>query len=93
MSVTIAIPSALEPYAGGTRVVRVDAPVVSVADALRALAEEWPGVVDRVLTEQGQVREHVNVFVGEESIRYCGGLAAPLREGDAIEIIAAVSGG
>ena len=49
--------------------------------------------MDRVLTERGDIREHVNVFVGEDSVRFLGGLSAPVRDGDTIEIIAAVSGG
>lgn len=50
-------------------------------------------MLDRVLTEQGEVRPHVNVFVGEESIRYTGGLATPLTDGAEIAIVPAVSGG
>jgi sulfur-carrier protein len=50
-------------------------------------------VVDRVMTEQGTVREHVNIFVGEESIRFATGLKTPLSDGDTIMIVAAVSGG
>jgi molybdopterin converting factor small subunit len=52
-----------------------------------------PGVRDRVVNEQGAVRQHVNVFVGDESIRYTGGLDTPLAEGSEISIVPAVSGG
>lgn len=57
------------------------------------LGARHPGVRDRVLTEQGEVRPHVNVFVGDESIRYTGGLATPLGEGAEVSIVPAVSGG
>jgi sulfur-carrier protein len=46
-----------------------------------------------VMTETGEVREHVNIFVGEESIRFAQGLGTPVRDGDTIMIVAAVSGG
>jgi molybdopterin converting factor small subunit len=46
-----------------------------------------------VLTEQGELRRHVNVFVGEESIRFMNGLATTLDDGDTITIVPAVSGG
>ncbi len=46
-----------------------------------------------VLTEQGELRPHVNVFVGAESIRVTGGLATPLGEKAEIWILPAVSGG
>jgi PPOX class probable F420-dependent enzyme len=48
---------------------------------------------DRVVTEQGQVREHINIFVGKENIRYTGGLATPVPPGAEISIVPAVSGG
>jgi molybdopterin converting factor small subunit len=50
-------------------------------------------VRDRILTEQGEVRPHVNVFVGDQSIRDTGGLATPVPDGAEIAIIPAVSGG
>lgn len=93
MAITVSVPGALQAYAGGARVVRLHRPCSTVRDALRALGVQCPGVVDRVLTEQGAVRDHVNLFVGEESIRLLGGLDASVCDGDAIEIIAAVSGG
>ena len=72
---------------------RVGASPASVGEALAALWSMHPGVRDRVVTEQGDVRPHVNVFVGSESIRYTGGLATPVRDGDEVSIIPAVSGG
>jgi hypothetical protein len=50
-------------------------------------------VQPRVVTEAGEVRPHVNVFVGSESIRYSGGLATPVPDGAEIVILPAVSGG
>jgi molybdopterin converting factor small subunit len=53
----------------------------------------YPGIRDRVVNEQGQVRQHINIFIGNENIRYTGGLASPLSEGSEISIVPAVSGG
>jgi molybdopterin converting factor small subunit len=64
-----------------------------VGEALSALWTLYPGVRDRVATEQGQIREHIDVFVGMESIRYTGGLTTPIRPGAEISIVPAVSGG
>jgi molybdopterin converting factor small subunit len=50
-------------------------------------------VRDRVVTEQGEVRPHVNVFVGDESIRFTGGLDTAVTSGAEIHIVPAVSGG
>jgi len=92
MAVTVHIPSALSSFAGGRGRVGLDR-AATVREALEALGALHPGVRDRVLTEQGDVRRHVNVFVGDESIRYTGGLETPLQDGAEVFVIAAVSGG
>jgi molybdopterin synthase sulfur carrier subunit len=93
MAVTIHLPGPLSAYAGGARQVVLDAAPASVGEALAALGALHPGVRDRVLDEQGQVRPHVNVFVGKESIRYTGGLATVLASDAELHIFPAVSGG
>jgi len=93
--VSVLIPAALRPLAKGQSRVEVvvprDAP--SLGEALDALWAVHPALRDRVLTEQGEVRPHVNVFVGRESARWSGGLATPVAAGAEISIIPAVSGG
>jgi molybdopterin synthase sulfur carrier subunit len=64
-----------------------------VGEALQALFERCPGVRDRVLSEDGRIRQHVNVFVGDESVRFLGGLDAKVEGGVKITILPAVSGG
>lgn len=93
MPVTFYIPGPLRPFSGGRDEVTIEAQPATVGEALEALWSLCPGIRDRVVTEQGQVREHINVFVGEESIRHTGGLATPLPEGAEVSIIPAVSGG
>jgi sulfur-carrier protein len=67
--------------------------VIEDAGSREALWKRCPGMRDRVLTEQAQVREHINVFVGNEDVRYTGGLQTPLLDGAQITIIPAISGG
>jgi molybdopterin converting factor small subunit len=93
MTVTFFIPGPLRPFAAGRSNVQIDAAIATVADALQALWIECPGMKDRVITEQGQVREHINVFVGNELIRYTGGLATPITAPVEISIVPAISGG
>jgi len=50
-------------------------------------------VRDRLVTKKGDLRPHVNVLVGSESVRHTGGLATPLKSGATITVIPAVSGG
>lgn len=93
MAISIILPSALTRYARGAGAVSVDASCATVAGALAELAARWPAVTDRVLTEQGELRRHVNVFVGDESIRFMDGLATSISDGETITIVPAVSGG
>jgi molybdopterin converting factor small subunit len=93
MGVSIVLPRALIPYAHGSGMVHLDEPCATVRDALTATAARWPAVIDRVLTEQGQLRRHVNVFVGDESIAFMQGLETRVEDGETITIVPAVSGG
>jgi molybdopterin converting factor small subunit len=93
MSVTVHIPGPLRPFAGGQSQVELEASATTLSEVLRALWIACPGIRDRVLTEQGQIREHINVFVGNEDVRYTGGLATPISPGTEISIVPAVSGG
>ena len=61
--------------------------------ALKALWARYPGIRDRMANEQGEIRQHISVFVGREDIRYTGGLATPTADGCEISIVPAVSGG
>jgi molybdopterin converting factor small subunit len=94
MRVRFLIPGGLRPFTGGSA--QVDLELDSPATIHNALAALWilhPGIRDRIATEQGAVREHVNVFVGNENIRYTGGLATPVTEGVDISIVPSISGG
>jgi sulfur-carrier protein len=94
VAVVIHIPGYVREFTGGLGRVTLAGPSpATVGEALTALWALHPGVRDRVVTEQGAVRPHVNVFVGVESIRFTGGLATPLAADAEISIVPAVSGG
>jgi len=93
MPITIALPSALQGFAGGSAEVTLDGRCSTVGDALDALAGRHAGVVDRVRDERGLVRQHVNVFVDGDNIRFLDGLRTPLEPSSTIVIVPAVSGG
>jgi len=93
VSVTFHIPGALREFTEGRTKVEMEGSPKVVGDALKALWTRYPGIRDRIATEQGEIRQHINVFVGNEEIRYTGGLATPIPAGSVISIVAAVSGG
>ena len=81
---------AYRDFAGRSRVA-VEA--ATVGEALDRLADECPSVRERLRDEHGRLREHLNVFANEEDIRRLDGERTPLREGDVVHIIPAISGG
>jgi molybdopterin converting factor small subunit len=93
LPITVHIPGPLRAFTDGRSEVALPAPAATLREALDALGSLYPGIRDRVLTEQGAVREHVNIFVGNEDIRYTGGLGTRLDSGAVISIVPAISGG
>jgi len=93
MALTFKISGPLRELAGNRGEVRIDAAAGPLSDALARLWAEHPGFRDRVLTELGNLRPHVNIFVDGENIRDSGGFTTPVREGAEIFILPAVSGG
>jgi molybdopterin converting factor small subunit len=87
------IPVPLLPMTGGRSHVDVQTCGRNLEDALAALFAAHPAIRDRILTERGEIRQHVNVFVGKSEARSTGGLATALADGMEISIIPAISGG
>ena len=93
MSITFHIPNYLAVFTGDRSVVKLDGSPATVRDALDALWCLHPGLRDRIVDEQGAVRQHVNIFVGDDAIRFADGLATVVPSGAEILIVPAVSGG
>jgi molybdopterin converting factor small subunit len=93
MPVTFYIPAPLRPFSDGRSEVQIETSTSVLCDALAALWAQYPGIRDRVVDEQGQIREHVNVFVGNENVRYTGVLQTRLPNDAEITILPAISGG
>ena len=91
--ITIELPAALGAFVDGKSAVIIDEPIASVRDALAALGKRAPGALDRVMDERGEVRQHVNVFVNDQNIRFADGLGTPVPERSTITVLAAISGG
>jgi ferredoxin-nitrite reductase len=87
----VRIPGMLLAYSGGADRVEVEAK--TVREALEALRAQYPQLTEHVLAPDGTVHPSVNLFVGEEDIRGLGGLDAPLRPGEELTILPALSGG
>ncbi len=90
MAVTVKIPTQLRAATDGESEVEVDGS--TVGEALDALFEEHDGLRERI-TQDGDLRRFVNVYVSGEDIRFQDGLETPLGDGDEVTILPAVAGG
>jgi molybdopterin converting factor small subunit len=92
VSVTVRVPTILRSYTGGATEVTVDG-TATLAELLDKLDADHPGIRARVLDENGKLRRFVNVYVGDEDVRFAGGLQTPTTDGATVSIIPAVAGG
>jgi MoaD family protein len=90
MAVTVKIPTQLRAATDGESEVEVEG--ATVGEALDALFDEHDGLRDRI-TQDGDLRRFVNVYVSGEDIRFQDGLQTPLGDGDEVTILPAVAGG
>lgn len=94
MAVLVRIPGALRQFTGNARTLEVDlAQGSDVAQLLATLQAQNPALVRRICDERGEVRQHVNVFVGTVNVRDGEGLATAVPDGAEIYVLPAVSGG
>lgn len=92
MSVTVHLSGHLKAHTGGQLEVSVPGEFATVGDVLNSLWRQHAALRERVLNEQGEIRQHVNIFAGEQDVKRLSGLATKLRV-DEIHIFNAVSGG
>lgn len=85
------IPGPLRSLSGGVATVDVDA--ADLRSAIDQLDEKYPGFKGRLLDDQGEPRQFVNLFLNDEDVRLGKGLDSPLAEADEIAIVPAVAGG
>jgi sulfur-carrier protein len=91
MTASIRIPTILRTYTGGASEVTADGS--TLAELLESLESSHPGIRARVLDDTGALRRFVNIYVGDEDVRFIGGLDAAVDDGAKVSIIPAVAGG
>jgi sulfur-carrier protein len=84
----VRIPTPLRSYTGERSHVEADG--ATVAELLADLDRQFPGLRFRVVDEQGRLRQHMKVFVGEDAVR---DLDTPLPDGTEVTLMQALSGG
>lgn len=91
MPTKIRIPTPLRKLTNNEELVEVKA--ATIGDAIAELQTRYPGIKERLIDDNGEVRRFVNVYVNEEDIRFLQNQQTPLKEGDEVSIIPALAGG
>ena len=87
----VKIPTPLRQYTGGDSEVEVGG--ATAAEAIGNLTEEYPDLRQHLYTGDGKLRSFVNVYKGDEDIRYLDGADTEVTEGDELSIIPSIAGG
>jgi sulfur-carrier protein len=85
------VPTILRSYTEGRK--SVDAHGETLASLLADLDSRFPGIRDRLVTDDGGLHRFVNVYVNDEDVRFLGALDTSLADGDTVTILPAVAGG
>ena len=88
---TLKIPTPLRPYANGQA--EIDVNGAKVDDALQDLVRQHPDLKPHLFNDTGDLRPFVNLFLGEEDVRYLDGLDTTLGDDDQLRIIPSIAGG
>ncbi|MCW2943971.1 MAG: thiamine S protein [Actinoallomurus sp.] len=90
-SISVRIPTILRSYTAGEAEVKASGS--TVREVVADLEASFSGIAARILDDNGKIRRFVNVYVGEEDVRFADGLDTVTPEGTQVSIIPAVAGG
>ncbi len=93
MSVTVRIPTILRAYVQDQSTVEITPEVATLKGVLDALEAMAPGILQRVISDTGELRRFVNLYVNDDDVRFLEGLNTPTPEGAQVSIVPAVAGG
>lgn len=91
MPITVMIPTPLRQYTGKKESVVVEAK--TVAEALQQLTAEYSDLRRHLFTDDGKLRNFVNVYLGDEDIRFLQKDQTPLNDQDVLSIVPSIAGG
>ena len=87
----IKIPTPLRSLTNDEDTVAVNAP--NLKELIAQMENSYPGIAERLLDENNELRRFVNIFINGEDVRFLDGLESPVRDADEVSIVPAVAGG
>ena len=87
----IKIPTPLRSLTNDEDTIAVNAP--NLKELIAQMENSYPGIAERLLDENNELRRFVNIFINGEDVRFLDGLDSPVRDADEVSIVPAVAGG
>ena len=91
MAVSILIPAALRAYTD--RQAEIEVSGGTAGEAIAGLAAKYPDIRKHLYKDNDNLRDFINVFIGDTNIKELGGLATPVKDGDSVMLVPAIAGG
>ncbi len=91
MTITLHLPSVLAAHAGGAR--SLEAQGRTLGDAVTDVVARYPALGPRLRDKDGNPYPFVVYYLNDEDVRFRGGFAAAVRDGDEVTVIPAIAGG
>ncbi len=88
---TVLVPTPLRRLTGGQSKLTVDGG--DIGALIQTINQQYPGIAEKILDDEGNVKRFINVFVNDDEIRTLQGLATPVKASDRISIVPAMAGG
>src|SRR5687768_5472917 len=88
---TIHIPTPLRPFTDKLESVEVNG--ATVGELLADLTKKYDGLRKHLYSDDGKLRNFVNVYLNDEDIRYMQREQTPVKPGDSLSIVPSVAGG
>jgi molybdopterin converting factor small subunit len=90
MAIEVRIPTILRTYTSGAK--SVEGAGGTLDELISDLNKQYDGLRERLVDDSG-LRRFVNVYLNDEDVRFLGGLAAEVHDGDTVTVLPAVAGG
>lgn len=91
MSVVVSIPTPLRNLTQNADTAEIEAGTIE--EMVEALERIYPGMKDRLVDNEGNLRRFVNFYLNGEDVRFLDDKRTVLKAGDEVSIVPAIAGG
>ncbi len=91
MPIQVSIPTPLRGLTSNQDT--VEGSGATVSEVIQNLEKAFPGIGERLVDEQGNLRRFVNIYVNGEDVRFLDDKNTAIKDNDEVSIVPAIAGG